>query len=87
VNDITILDLFWLILKFIAALGLVGLVALALYVMWKAAKGAAKTTWDILRGRNASVTAIVCFSLAVVVLVTCVALAVGYVNEHPNFFH
>jgi hypothetical protein len=46
VNDITILDLFWLILKFIAAQRLVGLVALALYVVWKAAKRAAKTTWD-----------------------------------------
>jgi hypothetical protein len=55
-NDITILDLFWLIVKFLAALGLVGLIALALYFVWKAAKAAAKTTWDILRGRNASVT-------------------------------
>jgi hypothetical protein len=33
------------------------------------------------------VTAIVCFSIAVVVLVTCVVVAVGYLNEHPNFFH
>jgi multisubunit Na+/H+ antiporter MnhE subunit len=86
-NDITILDLFWLILKFLAALGLVVVIALALYFVWKAVKAAAKTTWDILRGRNASVTAIVCFSIAVVVLVTCIALAVGYLRDHPNFLH
>jgi hypothetical protein len=30
-NDVTILDLFWLILKFLAALGLVGLVGLLLF--------------------------------------------------------
>lgn len=86
-NDITILDLFWLILKFLAALVLVGLIVLGLYSVWRAFKRVAKITWDILRGRNASVTAIVCFSIAVVVLVTGAALAVSYWNEHPNFFH
>jgi len=86
-NDITVLDLFWLILKLLAALGLVGLIALGLYFVWKATKALAKTSWDILRGRTASVPAIVCFSIAIVGLVTCMVLAVGYLNEHPNFFH
>jgi multisubunit Na+/H+ antiporter MnhE subunit len=86
-NDITILDLFWIILKFLAALGLVGLIVLALYLVWKAAKAAAKTAWDILRGRNTSVAAIVCFSIAVVALVTCAVLAVSYLNQHTNLVH
>ena len=85
-NDITIVDLFWLILKFLAALGLVALIGVALYLVWKVAKLTARTAWDILRGRNASVTATVCFCLAFVALVTFAALAVGYFQGHPKFF-
>jgi len=87
VNDITVLDLFWLILKFLAALGLVCLLAFALYIVWIAIRRGARTSWNILRGRPTSVTATVCFVIVVVVLVTCVALAVGYLNEHPNLLH
>jgi hypothetical protein len=86
-NDVTILDLFWFILKLLAALGLVGLVGFVLFLVWAGAKRAAKVSWEIVRGRNASVAATVCFVIAVVALVTCVALAVGYINEHPNFLH
>jgi uncharacterized membrane protein YidH (DUF202 family) len=86
-NDITIIDLFWLILKFLAALGLVGLISVALFLLWIAAKRAAKTTWDILRGRNRSVAAITCFSIAVVILVSGIILAAGYLNDHPNLLH
>jgi hypothetical protein len=87
-NDISILDLFWLILKFLAALGLVGLLALGIYLVWVSVKRGANIALDIVRGgHNASVTAIVCFSLVVVALVTGVILAVGYLNEHPNFLH
>jgi len=84
-NDITVLDLFWLILKFLAALGLVGFIGLALFFAWMAAKHGVKTAWDILRGRNTSVTAITFFSIAIVILVSGIILAVGYVNDHPNF--
>jgi hypothetical protein len=59
-NDVSVLDLFWLILKFLAALGLVGLIAFALYLVWLAIKRATKTSWNIVRG-DASVTAIVSF--------------------------
>jgi hypothetical protein len=85
-NDVSITDLFWLILKFLAALGLVALIGVALYLVWKAAKLAARTGWDILRGRNASVGATVCFCLVtVVVLGTCAALASGYFHDHSTF--
>ena len=84
-NDVTILDLFWLILKFLAALGLVALIGLVLYLIWKGATLAVRTAWDIARGRNQSVTATVCFCLAVVVLVSCAALAVGYFRDHSTF--
>jgi hypothetical protein len=84
-NDVTILDLFWLILKLLAALGLVALIGLVLYLIWKGAKLAARTAGDIVRGRNASVTATVCFCLAVVVLVTCAGLAVVYFHDHLTF--
>ena len=46
-RDITILDLFWLILDFLAALGLVGLVGLVLFVVWSAIRRGAKTSWDV----------------------------------------
>jgi hypothetical protein len=85
-NDVTIFDLFWLILKILAALGLVGVAGVVLYLVWKAAKVATRTGSDILRGRNASVAGTVCFCLAVVVLVTGAALAVGYFRDHPTFF-
>ncbi|MGA7696842.1 MAG: hypothetical protein WCA76_17580 [Candidatus Sulfotelmatobacter sp.] len=85
-NDVTILDLFWLILKLLAALGLVGLIGFVFYLAWVGTKRAGKTAWDIVRGRNASVTATVCFVIAVVVLVTCIALAAGYLHDHPNLF-
>jgi len=84
-NDISVLDLFWLILKLIAALGLVGLLALAFYLIWAGTKRAAKTSWEIVRGRNTSVTAITCFSVALLVVVTGIVLVVGYLNDHPNF--
>jgi hypothetical protein len=83
-NDVTVIDLFWLILKFLAALGLVALIGVLLYLILSAAKLAARTGWDILRGRNTSVTATVCFCIAVVVIVTC-ALAFGYFHDHPTF--
>jgi hypothetical protein len=86
-NDITIIDLFWLILKFLAALGLVGLIGLVLFLSWAAAKRAARSAWDILRGRNASVAATVCFALAVVVLGSCLIVAIGYLHDHPAFLH
>jgi len=85
-NDVSVIDLFWLILKFLAALGLVCLLALVLFLVWAGIKRFAITGWDILRGRNASVAATACFAIAVVVLVTCVVLAVGYLNGHPDFF-
>jgi hypothetical protein len=80
-NDVSILDLFWLILKFLAALGLVGVIAFALYLVWVAIK----STGNIVRG-DASVTAIVCFVLAILILGSCVVAAVGYFRD-PNFFH
>jgi uncharacterized protein YneF (UPF0154 family) len=90
-NDISVLDLFWLILKFFAALALVGLIALGLFLLWRAAKHGAKTTWEILRGRNTSVAAITCFSIAVVIIVSGIILAAGYLagylNDHPNLPH
>jgi Sec-independent protein secretion pathway component TatC len=90
-NDVTILDLFWFLLKLIAALGMVCAAGIMLYLVWAAAKRVAITSWDILRGRNASVAATVCFAIGVVVLVTCVALGVPYLNEylreHPQFLH
>ncbi len=86
-NDVTILDLFWLILKFLAALGLVCLIAYAFYLVWLVIRRGARTAWDIVRGRQASVTATVCFVIAVVVLVTCVIFAVGYLHDPSNFFH
>jgi ABC-type sulfate transport system permease component len=86
-NDVTILDLFWLILKFLAALGLICLIGLVLFLVWAAVKRAAKTAWDIIRGRNASVATTVCFVLAVVALVTCVVFGVGYLHDHPDLHH
>ncbi len=84
-NDVTILDLFWLILKFLVALGLVCLTAYAFYLVGLAIRRGARIVWDIVRGRQASVTATVCFVIALVVLVTCVVLAGGYLHDHPNF--
>jgi hypothetical protein len=84
-NDVTILDLFWLILKFLVALGLVCLIGFALYLVWRVIKRGARIAWDIVRGRQASVTATVCFVIAVVVLVTCIVLAGSYLHDHPNF--
>jgi hypothetical protein len=84
-NDITVIDLFWLILKFLAALGLVALIGFVLYLVFRTAKLAARTSWDILRGRDASVTATVCFCIAVVALVTGAAFAIGYLHDHPTF--
>jgi ABC-type sulfate transport system permease component len=86
-NDVTVIDLFWLILKFLAALGLVALLGLVLFLVWAAAKRGAKTAWDILGGRNVSVTATVCFVLAVVGLVTCVIFGIAYLHDHPTFLH
>jgi ABC-type sulfate transport system permease component len=81
-NDNSIIDLFWLILKILAALALVGVLGLVLYLVWEAAKRMLKTSWDIVRGRNASVTGTVSFSIAVVVLVSAVVMLVGY--SYPN---
>jgi hypothetical protein len=81
-NDITILDLFWLILKFLAALGLVGLVGFVLFWVWAAGKRATRTAWDILRGRHVSVTATVCFTIAVCVLVYGMVAGVWYLRDH-----
>jgi hypothetical protein len=86
-NDITILDLFWFILKLLSAVALVGLIGLLLFMVWAGAKRVARVSWDILRGRDASVAATVCFVIGLVVLVTCMVLAVGYINGHPNFLH
>jgi hypothetical protein len=86
-NDVTILDLFWLILKFLAALGLVGLIGLVFFLVWLGIKRAARTSWAIVRGRDASIAAIVCFAIAIVAIVICIAFAVGYLIEHPNFLH
>jgi hypothetical protein len=79
-NDITIIDLFWLILKFLAALGLVILIGLVLYLVWAAIKRAGRVAWDIVRGGNASVTATVCFALGVVVWAA--VFKVGYLHYH-----
>ena len=85
-SDVSVLDLFWLILKFLAALGMVCLVGLLIYLVWAGAKRAATITWDILRGRNTSVTAIVVFAITVVALVTGVVIAAGYVNGQLKLF-
>jgi uncharacterized membrane protein YidH (DUF202 family) len=78
-NDVSILDLFWLILKFLAALGLVVLIALGLYLIWAGVRRLARIALDIVRGgHNSSVAAIVSFSIAIMVLATLVAFAVSY---------
>jgi hypothetical protein len=81
-NDISIIDLFWLILKFLAALGLVCLLAFGLFLVWSAIKRLAQTTWSILNGRDVGVTATVCFAIVVVAVVSCV-LAFCF----PTLFH
>ena len=84
-NDITVLDLFWLILKFLVALGLVCLIVFVLRLVWLAVRRGARTAWDIVRGRQASVTATVCFVIAVMVVATCIFYAALYLHGHPNF--
>jgi predicted PurR-regulated permease PerM len=83
-NDVTILDLFWLILKFLVALGLVCLIGFALYLVWRAVKRSIRVAWNIVRGRQASVTATVCFVIALVALVTGIIFAGSYLHDHPN---
>jgi hypothetical protein len=65
-NDITILDLFWLILTLLVALAMVGLIVSVLALIWAGIKRVAGTVWDILHGRNASVTATIIFVFAVI---------------------
>jgi hypothetical protein len=80
-NDVSIIDLFWLILKLLAALGLVGLLGVAFFLV---AKGA----WNILvhaSGGDASVARTVLFCIAVVVLLSCAVFAVNFF--YPNFLH
>jgi len=88
-NDVTILDLFWFILKLLAALGLVCLIGVAIILIWAGANRAARTTWNILggRGRDASTAAIVSFVLVLMALVGGVMAAVDYLHDHPNLFH
>jgi len=80
-NDVSIIDLSWRILKFLAALGLVGLLAFALFLV-------AQIAWNILvyaSGRDASVALTVLFCIAVVVLPSCAFLAVNF--YYPHLFH
>ena len=68
-DSISIIDLFWLILKFLAALGLVCLLALAVYLIFRLVLTLLRNLPKVLSGK-ASVATTVAWVLIIVGIVT-----------------
>lgn len=87
-NDVSIIDLVFLIIKFLIAVGLVGLVAYALFLVWKAIKRLPRIAWKIwvyACGGDTSVATTALFCIAVVALWSCAFFAVKFF--YPNWLH
>jgi hypothetical protein len=80
VADVSILDLFWLILKILAALGLVSLLLGAVYLICKFAFKMLKSLPDVFTGR-ASTAVIVGWVLVIVGIISATMSLVGYFKD------
>jgi hypothetical protein len=79
--EVSILDLFWLILKFLAALGLVCLLGLLAYLICRAAFVLLRTFPSFVTGK-ASTTVTVSWVLVIVVVGSLAIALVGFLNSH-----
>jgi len=77
VADVSVLDLFWLILKILAALGLVSLLLGAVYLIFKFAFRMMRSLPDVFTGR-ASTAVIVGWVLVIVAIISAIISLVGY---------
>jgi hypothetical protein len=79
-DNVSITDLFWLILKFLAALGLVALLGVVLFLVWATIKRSAGTF--AAASRNASEGIIVLFVFAILALVALIGFAINFFFPH-----
>lgn len=78
--DVSILDLFWLILKILAALGLVSLLLGAVYLIFKFAFRMLRSLPEVFTGR-ASTAVIVGWVLVIVAIISAIISLAGYFKD------